>query len=226
MTVAFFEICQSKHLFCPRRARRTTENTFFLSTEGTEDHGGPRRTLFFCPRRARRTTENTFFCPRRARRTTENTFFCPRRARRTTENTFFCPRRARRTTENTFFCPRRARRTTENTSFVHGGPRRTPGAYPVFLLLRSSSGFSRALLPRIAIPSKVNESQNPIRGRKGASYLPASVFDWDKGARHSRLAIKVGRTSRVGRHRGALRGVSPRTREGRRPERQWSVVSG
>ena len=88
--------------FFPRRARRATQNFFFLRAtknfhEGplratrnflfsTKGHKGPRRTSFFSTKDTKGHEELPFF-PRRTRRATKN-FLFPRRTRRATKNTY------------------------------------------------------------------------------------------------------------------------------------------
>ena len=132
-----------------------------------------------------------------------------------------------------------ARRAAKNiflSTKGQGGPGRTLGAYQVFVsLLRSSSGISRTLVPRIAMPSDVNGPSGRWNWGTGA------VQFWGEGGRHKACPYgghggRLGGTMWLGDRRngqyagdaaptwhgvgGALRGESPRT------ELQGSVVSG
>ena len=154
----------------------------------------------------------TSFCPRRAAKdreelqhllSTEDTE--GRGERQLQRQLLFCPRRAAKNCNCNTFCPRRTRRATENGNcngnffFVHEGPRRTAKNCNGIFLL--SAGDTEGGGER-------------------------SGFFWAAGAARLECAHKVGEGWFW---RGALRGRSPCTREGRRPDRpelQWLVEGG
>ena len=110
--------------FCPRRAAKNGNATFFLLS--TKNGNGNT----FCPRRAGNT-----FCPRRATKGREER----QRQHLLSTKGHEGPRR---TATATSFCPRRATkgRTKGNaTPFVHGGPL---GAAENFLLIHGVRGVS------------------------------------------------------------------------------------
>ncbi len=152
------------------------------------------------------------------RRGTENTFLIHGGARRGTENTFLIHGGPRRGTENTFLIHGGPRRGTENTFLIHGGPRELQG---IVAGNRCGSGGTDFLGGGVL--RCLNQDLQDLRIFGMVGDRPSVGTAGVRGQCPVAGEQCGGGGARF--WRGALRGVTPRTREGRRREQQFLVVS-